>query len=131
MKFATECEWVNAAWQAGHEIATHTISHLSMDPDFTAGVGSIYDEIVGMKDYLVAECGIPAEDVIGFRSPYLNHHPGYREALYKGGFLYDSTINEHWPMPTSPSGRERIWPYVSIAPILVCVCFIGLVFFFL
>ena len=31
------------------------------------------------------------------------------------GILYDSAINEHWdlttPMPTSPNGGQRLWPY--------------------
>lgn len=82
-----------------------------MPPGFTGGVGSIDGEINGARDYLITTCGLPKEDVVGFRSPYLVHNPSYRQVLSKAGFLYDSSINEHWPMPTSPTGKERVWPY--------------------
>ena len=114
MEYVTDCEWVQKAWKEGHELSTHTMSHLAMPPGFDGGVGSITDEIVGVRDFLVNRCGVPVEDVVGFRSPYLVHNPEYRKVLYNAGFLYDSSINEHWPMPTSPSGRERLWPYVSL-----------------
>lgn len=37
------------------------------------------DEIVGARDWLVKECGIPQEDVVGFRAPYLIHNSYIRE----------------------------------------------------
>jgi peptidoglycan/xylan/chitin deacetylase (PgdA/CDA1 family) len=113
MEFNTDCQWVKSAWEAGNEIATHTMSHLAMPTGFTGGAGSIEAEITGARDYLIKKCSLPEGDVVGFRSPYLAHHPGYRQVLSNAGFLYDSTINEHWPMPTSPSGEQRLWPYVS------------------
>jgi peptidoglycan/xylan/chitin deacetylase (PgdA/CDA1 family) len=110
-KMLTDCAVVQAAWQAGDEIATHTISHLELGTGFTGGAGGLEGEIVGERDFLVDECGLPADDVVGFRSPYLIHNPDIRKVLSTHGFLYDSTINEHWPMPTSPTGGERLWPY--------------------
>jgi len=113
----TDCAKVQAAWKAGSEIATHTWSHLAMPPDFKGGLGSIEKEIASAKEWLVKNCSIPAADVVGFRSPFLVHHPSYRQALRGDGFLYDSSINEHWPMPSSPTGASRLYPYTMDAGI--------------
>ena len=112
----SDCEKIKEAWQAGDEIATHTLTHQAMDTKFP----NTAEEIIGQRKWLIEECGLPAEDVVGHRSPYLVNNPQHREALVKGGFLYDSTINEHWPdsrMPNSepdtvsPNGQSRLWPY--------------------
>lgn len=107
MKSQTPCDEVLAAYNAGHEIATHTVSHLAMGPAFK----NVEAEIMGARDYLTTTCGLPTEDVTGFRSPYLINNPPIRAVLAKNGFLYDSSINEHWPMPTSASGASRLFPY--------------------
>ena len=107
----TECAYVQKAWTDGHEIATHTWSHLGMPNPFKGGLGSVSQEITSVRDWLISNCSIPAADVVGFRSPFLVHNPPYRVALQQAGFLYDSSINEHWPMPSSPSGTQRLWPY--------------------
>jgi peptidoglycan/xylan/chitin deacetylase (PgdA/CDA1 family) len=99
---------VKEAWDAGHEVATHTVSHSNLEPTFK---GSMEDEILEMRDILTEECGLPQDTVVGFRSPYLVSHAGIRSTLHAGGFLYDSTINEHWASATSPSGAQRVWPY--------------------
>lgn len=115
MQAQSDCQHVQQAYNAGNEIATHTLHHLEMGTDFT---GNITNEIVGERLWLINNCSLPAEDVVGFRSPYLINNPLHRQALAAGGFLYDSTINEHWPnpidgetYPTSPNGSERLWPY--------------------
>jgi hypothetical protein len=38
---------------------------------------------------MLAECGIPEEDVVGFRAPYLFTDEQLREVLHAQGFLYD------------------------------------------
>jgi hypothetical protein len=77
-------------------------------------------EIIGNRQWLINNCSIPAEDVVGWRSPYLVNNPTHRQALVKGGYKYDSTINEHWPDlrltnpepdTVSPNGASRLWPY--------------------
>ena len=88
-----------------------------MPPGFKGGLGSIDEEIVSVRDWLIKNCSIPAADVVGFRSPFLVHNPTYRQALLKEGFLYDSSINEHWPMPSSPTGASRLYPYTMNAGI--------------
>lgn len=115
MRAQTSCDYVKSAYNAGHEIAAHTLNHLAMGTDFK---GSIADEIIGERQFLINNCSLPADDVVGHRSPYLINNPLHRQALQKGGFLYDSTINEHWPNSadmetgvTSPDGAHRLWPY--------------------
>jgi peptidoglycan/xylan/chitin deacetylase (PgdA/CDA1 family) len=117
MEGFTECDMVQAAWKAGNEIATHTWSHMAMPPGFRGGLGSIDKEIVSVRDWLVNNCSVPAADVVGFRSPFLVHNPSYRQVLESNGFLYDSSINEHWPMPSSPTGATRLYPYTMDAGI--------------
>ena len=116
MQAYSTCERIQEAWNAGDEIAGHTISHEPMDMKYKF----TEQEIVGLRDWIINECGIPAEDVVGHRSPYLVNNPKHRQALEKGGFLYDSTINEHWPDQTlvnsepntvSPNGKSKLWPY--------------------
>lgn len=116
MQGYSDCDIINQRWQAGDEIAGHTIRHEVMGQDYP----NTEEEIVGLREWLINECGIPATDVVGHRSPYLANNPKHRKALEKGGFLYDSTINEHWPdirLPgsepntVSPNGMSRLWPY--------------------
>ena len=33
------------------------------------------------------------------------------QILKGAGYLYDSTINEHFPSDTSPDANHRLWPY--------------------
>jgi peptidoglycan/xylan/chitin deacetylase (PgdA/CDA1 family) len=116
MQGGTDCNLVKERWQAGDEIASHSVTHQPMDTKFP----DIEGEIIGQRTWLIEECGIPAEDVVGWRSPYLVNNPKHRQALVKGGYSYDSTINEHWPdlrLPNSepntvsPNGANRVWPY--------------------
>lgn len=111
------CDQVQTAWKLGNEIATHTVNHLAMPIGFKGGAGSVEAEIVGVRTWLINTCGIPADDVVGFRAPYLVYNPPYFQTLSTNGFLYDSSINEHWPMPTSPNGSLRLWPYTMDAGI--------------
>lgn len=37
----------------------------------------------------LADCGVPAGDIVGFRAPYLDVDPAVREVLAASGFLYD------------------------------------------
>ncbi len=116
MQSFSDCDLIQGAHKSGDEIAGHTKSHPQMPNRFEG----FFDEIAGQRQWLINECGLPAEDVVGHRSPYLINNPNHREALQKGGFLYDSTINEHYPNQakialepdaTSLNGGSRLWPY--------------------
>ncbi len=112
----TDCDYVRKAFDEGDEIACHTVSHEAMGMDYK----DIETEITGQREWLINQCGMSPDDVVGHRSPYLVNNPQHRQALEKGGFLYDSTISEHWPNlglsdsepgTTSPNGGSRLWPY--------------------
>lgn len=112
----TDCDYVRKAFDEGDEIACHTVSHEAMGMDYKG----IEAEIAGQREWLINQCGMSPDDVVGHRSPYLVNNPQHRQALAKGGFLYDSTISEHWPnqglfnsepRTTSPDGGSRLWPY--------------------
>lgn len=45
----------------------------------------IKQEIVGARDAIEA-CGIPAQDINGFRCPFLADKPEVRQVLYAEGF---------------------------------------------
>lgn len=97
----TDCSLVRGLYKGQHEIATHTYNHIAMP-------GA--DEIIGAKNYLVNECGIPPEEIRGFRSPNLSYIQETLDSLNSLGFLYDSTIG---PVDYLESnyGRENIWPF--------------------
>jgi hypothetical protein len=64
--------------------------------------GAIEEEVGGAKDELV-RCGLPADEVAGFRTPYLADKPEVREVLAELGFRYDSTIGVR-------GGPSKPWP---------------------
>lgn len=84
------CDVAQRIHAVGHELATHSVMHSKNVLNFT------YDEmeadIQGVKDWLVNECGIPADVVVGYRAPYffVNNYTG--QALAELGFLYDSSL---------------------------------------
>lgn len=100
----TDPHLVKNVFVRGHEIATHTINHVS-DANVT--------QIVGARDWLVKEAGIPKSKIGGFRAPFLMFSPEQREILQENDFWFDSSISEVYgpQSPTSPSAAERLWPY--------------------
>ena len=104
----SDCALAKALWEQNHEIALHTVNHATLTPSLIG----MEEEIMGAKSDLEM-CGIPKEDMVGFRSPYLVHNPQVRDILYKNGLLYDSSIIEYInsESQTSNSFSERLWPY--------------------
>ncbi|EFN59331.1 hypothetical protein CHLNCDRAFT_56687 [Chlorella variabilis] len=94
-----ECGYARGLHKRGHEIATHTVTHAGLRWFERDG---IEEEIGGARDDIV-KCGIPAEDVVGFRTPYLADKPEVRETLYEDGFRFDSTIGV-------AGGADKLWP---------------------
>ena len=110
---ATTAAWsrlVKAFWAENSEIALHTVDHLPLSDPFP-GPGNLTHEMLGVRTWLNETCGIPLEDMVGFRCPYLAHDPPVREVLLQAGLTYDSSILEYWPSSTSPSSADRLWPY--------------------
>lgn len=105
----SDCSIVQRLFADNHEIALHTVHHYALVPDLPG----MEQEIMGVKNYLNATCGIPNEAMVGFRSPYLVTNWVVRGILEQNGFLYDSSIDEYVgpDSPTTQSFGERLWPY--------------------
>jgi len=97
----TRCEVVQGLRKGLHEMATHTYNHVGFP-----GV----DEIQGAKTFLVNQCGVPADEIKGFRAPLLQWNDATLATLKASGFLYDSSIS-----PTNhvlnEYGKKHIWPF--------------------
>lgn len=112
----TDWSLVHNLWKTGHEIATHTIT--VQKPSLTQCVGTnlirthlwchnqqhttgtdshvhtLQREIAGVKLSAARLARVPEEDVVGFRSPFLQYSWSSFAALKRLGMLYDSSITE-------------------------------------
>lgn len=70
---------------------------------------------MGVRRWASEECGIPEEEVRGFRNPYLQTNPTVREVLHDNGFLFDSTLMEN-DVSISDSMHNRVWPCECMPP---------------
>ncbi len=103
----TDYYLVHQLHAAGHEIATHTITHTTGPAtDFITWVR----EIEGCREALHRLAGIPLAEIRGFRAPFLAYNAATYEALYALGFDYSTSVSE--PLGKfSLSPAEMIWPY--------------------
>nr|CAG4642322.1 EOG090X01LY [Evadne anonyx] len=98
----TDYSLVRNLYAAGHEIASHTISH-SFGQNFTAKQWA--REAVGQRDLLAAYAGVRVEDVRGLRAPYLSIGGDQMfKVLHDTNFTYDSS------MPILEN-KVPSWPY--------------------
>jgi peptidoglycan/xylan/chitin deacetylase (PgdA/CDA1 family) len=88
----TKCPYVKSLQKAGHEIATHTYGHTG-DPTI--------EEILRAKTWLSDNCGVPFDEMRGFRTPYLQHSQNTFDSLHELGVLYDTSITEQEPATTN------------------------------
>lgn len=97
----TKCEYVEGLRKGGHEIGTHTLDHVGLPT---------VAQIQGAVDWLANECGVPVDEMRGFRTPFLNWGDSTLQNLHQLGFLYDSSIG-----PTdhieNKQGRNHMWPF--------------------
>jgi len=87
----TDFTLVNQYYKMGHEMASHSITHRS-NIDYWKGlnVDGWSDEALGMRKMITQFAAIPAEEIKGFRAPFLQM--GGDEmftALERDGFGYD------------------------------------------
>jgi hypothetical protein len=117
--------WVRRAWreavEAGNEIGNHTHSH-PHGRDLTAGQWE--EEMRRCAEILVqpydvrggsaavaspAGLGIPATEILGFRTPYLEYSDATLAAVQNQGFAYDCSLEEG--TQGDQDGRNFVWPY--------------------
>lgn len=99
----TEYQMVQELYHNRHDIADHTISHRTPTSWWkSANYSQLTDEIVGQREILRKWGQVEAEDVVGFRAPFLQIGGNTMyQVLYDNKFLYDSS------MPT----QKFMWPY--------------------
>jgi len=98
----TDYGQVNDLYRAGHEIASHTITHshgANFDEDRWA------NEVVGQAEMLVRYAGVSSRDIKGMRAPFLAIGGDTMFGMLpKHGFTYESS------MPIYKE-KEPSWPY--------------------
>lgn len=89
-KPSSTCGAVQIAHKHGHEVSTHTMTHSrdSVAYDYEEWVA----EVDGQRKWVVDECGIPREAVVGFRAPYFATNNLLGRVISDLGFLYDSSL---------------------------------------
>ncbi|PFX27397.1 uncharacterized protein LOC111327624 [Stylophora pistillata] len=103
----TEYQMVQALYHNRHEIADHTISHRIPSSWWkSANYSQLTDEIAGQREILRKWGQVEADDVVGFRVPFLQLGGNTMfQVLYDNKFLYDSS------MPTQRYMDPPMWPY--------------------
>ncbi|XP_058794391.1 uncharacterized protein LOC131666057 [Phymastichus coffea] len=98
----TDYSQVQNLYAAGHEIASHTVSH-SFGEQFSARKWS--REVAGQREILSAYGGVKLEDVRGMRAPFLSVGGNNMfKMLWDTNFTYDSSMPIYENRPPS-------WPY--------------------
>ena len=103
----TEYQMVQALYHNRHDIADHTISHRTPTSWWkSANYSQLTDEIAGQREILRKWGQVKAEDVVGFRVPFLQLGGNTMyQVLHDNKFLYDSS------MPTQKFTDPPMWPY--------------------
>lgn len=100
---------VNRLHAAGHEIAVHTLTHMT---SMVTPESEWRAEIAGARRTLALLARVPVEDITGFRAPYLAYNAASFRILAEQGFLYDASVVEAPGGISLSTGPDAmIWPY--------------------
>jgi peptidoglycan/xylan/chitin deacetylase (PgdA/CDA1 family) len=113
--YAQSSPW-RAAYDAGHEIGNHTVTHAT---DRGVGLDRWLQEMRDCNAYLTDTVGIPADELIGFRTPFLKYDDDTLAAVHEVGFHYDTSIEEGYEWDDAANGGAGgpmdgtgyYWPY--------------------
>lgn len=109
----SDCATIKKLYDENSEIALHTVNHNRLLPNYQGGEEALKEEMFGVRKWLNEECGIPLEDLAGFRAPYLINNPQTRKALAEEKILYDSSMIQAFSqgglMSTAPG--QRVFPF--------------------
>ncbi|HEY5951525.1 MAG TPA: polysaccharide deacetylase family protein [Kofleriaceae bacterium] len=105
-----------AAYMAGHEIGNHTVTHAT---DRNVGLPRWLQEMNDCNAYITGQVGVPAAEVIGFRTPFLKYDNDTLTAVQQVGFRYDTSIEEGYEWDDKANngnggpqdGTNFFWPY--------------------
>lgn len=103
-------QW-RAAYDAGYEVANHTVTH---ETSYQTDQATWLTEVTGCRDLLAAPyggggLGVPPSELWGFRAPYLEFNDGLLTVLGTQGVWYDSSIQEGFD--PSQDGTNYHYPY--------------------
>lgn len=109
----SDCATVKKLYEENSEIALHTVNHNRLYPNYQGGKPALLEEMFGVRKWLNEECGIPLEDLVGFRAPYLVSNPQTRQAIFDEKLLYDSSMIQAFSQgdPMSNQPGERVFPF--------------------
>ncbi|KAF4517594.1 hypothetical protein B566_EDAN008583 [Ephemera danica] len=103
----THYQHVQKLWNAGHEIAVHSITHRSPESWWSrnATIEDWFDEMVGQANVVNRFGGVRLEEVRGLRAPFLRSGGNRQFAMMREfGFLYDASL-------VAPVSDPPLWPY--------------------
>ncbi|KAA0194972.1 hypothetical protein HAZT_HAZT001715 [Hyalella azteca] len=109
---------VHKLYRMGHEISTHSVSHKSDVVNYWRNMTKEMwtNEITDMKTMLINYGKIPADEIVGFRVPFLEVGGNLMyEVLLENGFKYDCSWPslKYTPWYTEFGGEPlgTLWPY--------------------
>ncbi len=94
------------AFEQGHEVGVHTSTHTT---NVTTTLEEWRAEISGCIDFLEREIRVPRNEIVGFRTPYLEHNEATFIAIREHGLKYDCSLEEGFD--ASSDGTDFLWPY--------------------
>jgi len=105
-----------AAYTAGHEIGNHTVSHAT---NRMADAARWKQEMEDCNAYLTTSVGVPADEIVGFRTPFLEYNDATLATVKELGFRYDTSIEEGYEWDDAANngmggpldGTNFYWPY--------------------
>lgn len=103
----TNCDYIKAFYNAGHEIALHTMSHAHLTG---VPLEDLKTEMLGVRDMLYEKCGVPYEEMIGFRPPYLEINENVRNVLVDDPTIRWSSDLNHYIDGADLNGTQ-LWPF--------------------
>lgn len=104
------------AYDAGHEIGNHTVTHATSR---TVGEARWRQELTDANAYITGMVGIPAAEIYGFRTPFLEYEDATLGIVKELGFQYDASIEEGYEWDDNANGGNGagqdgtnfFWPY--------------------
>ncbi|KAF2357299.1 NodB domain [Trinorchestia longiramus] len=109
---------VNQLYRMGHEIATHSVSHKADVQNYwrNMSIEMWTNEINDMKTMLTLYGNVPADDIVGFRVPFLEVGGNdMYQVLLDSGFTYDcswpSLEYTPWFIDGVDGPKGTLWPY--------------------
>ncbi|MEA2696607.1 MAG: hypothetical protein QOI66_878, partial [Myxococcales bacterium] len=98
------------AYREGHEIGNHSATHLPAHGGPGYSVEQWRQEIATCGDFLTRIAAVlPAHELVGFRTPFLEYNDATLAAVASCGLRYDCSIEEGYE--ANQDGSNAYWPY--------------------